>query len=487
MQKYPITATLIAVIIIVLASPVSRAQPNQQPLKFGKDKTFKIAQFTDIHWDNNIAASCEKTLDLMKTIINIEQPDLVVLTGDIVTVSPAREGWRRIGELLALYGKPWAVVLGNHDDETDMTRSEIFSYLAELPGFIGEVGTVSGVGNYIKPVLSSDEKASSSLLYFIDSHAYTDMEGVGYYDWIKFDQIQWYRQQSALFTAENNKVPLPALAFFHIPTREYNEVYNLSTSVGLKNEDVASAAINPGMTAAFIEAGDVMATFVGHDHVNNYIGIYNGLALAYGQKTGFNSYGDLPQGARIIQLFEGKRSFNTWIRTYDGESYHYNYPFGQSFKNDGFTFRKSMEINDAVQGLKFRYYEGSFKSVEDFQRLEPLKTGLIEAPEVNQIREKSNFGYVFEGFIHIPATGLYRFYTISDDGSTLWIDDEKLVDNDGLHGHKKVEAVTALEQGFHSVKICYFNGTGGQFLELGYSSIHQQEEKIPASWFFWSR
>lgn len=486
MHKKTIAAVLIAV-VIVLASHISRAQFMQQPLKFRNDKTFKIAQFTDIHWDNNIAASCEKTLDLMETILNSEQPDLVVLTGDIVTVSPAREGWRRIGELLARYGKPWAVVLGNHDDETDMTRSEIFSYLVEQPGFIGEPGTVSGVGNYIKPVLSSDMKTNSSLLYFIDSHAYTDMEGVGYYDWIKFDQIQWYRQQSAFFTAENNNVPLPALAFFHIPTREYNEVYNLSTSIGLKNEDVASAAINPGMTAAFIEAGDVMATFVGHDHVNNYIDIYHGLALAYGQKTGFNSYGDLPRGARIIQLFEGKRSFNTWIRTLDGESYHYNYPFGQSFKNDGFTFRKSMDVNDVVQGLNYRYYEGSFISVADFQNLDPIKTGQIKVPELNQTHGKSNFGYIFEGLIQIPATGLYRFYTISDDGSTLWIDDEKIVDNDGLHGHKKVEVVTALEQGFHAVKICYFNATGGQLLEIGYSTIHQQAEKIPASWYFWSR
>jgi hypothetical protein len=89
---------------------------------------------------------------------------------------------------------------------------------------------------------------------------------------------------------------------------------------------VCAPKINTGLLASFVEMKDVMGTFVGHDHVNNFIGIHKGVALAYGQKTGFSSYGDLDKGARIIELQEGKREFTTWIRTEKGTSLFYQFP-----------------------------------------------------------------------------------------------------------------------------------------------------------------
>jgi hypothetical protein len=62
--------------------------------------------------------------------------------------------------------------------------------------------------------------------------------------------------------------------------------------------------------------GDVMGTFAGHDHLNDYIGELHGIRLGYGRATGYNTYGKegFPRGARVIQLFEGERRFDTWIR-----------------------------------------------------------------------------------------------------------------------------------------------------------------------------
>ena len=39
-----------------------------------------------------------------------------------------------------------------------------------------------------------------------------------------FDQIEWYRKQSKHFAEKNGGNPVPALAFFHIPLIEYNEI-----------------------------------------------------------------------------------------------------------------------------------------------------------------------------------------------------------------------------------------------------------------------
>ena len=69
------------------------------------------------------------------------------------------------------------------------------------------------------------------------------------------------------------------------------------------------------MFAAMKEAGDVMGVFVGHDHDNDYAVMWKNILLAYGRYTGGNTvYNHLPNGARIIVLDEGARTFTSWIR-----------------------------------------------------------------------------------------------------------------------------------------------------------------------------
>ena len=75
---------------------------------------------------------------------------------------------------------------------------------------------------------------------------------------------------------------------------------------------VGAPDVNSGFLISCLEKGDVMGIFVGHDHDDDYIGLQNKIALAYGRVSGFNAYGDLTRGARIIELTEGKRAFKTW-------------------------------------------------------------------------------------------------------------------------------------------------------------------------------
>ena len=79
------------------------------------------------------------------------------------------------------------------------------------------------------------------------------------------------------------------------------------------------------MFVAMKEMGDVMATFVGNDHDNDYAVYWHGIMLAYGRYTGGNTvYNNLkPNGARIIELTEGKRNIHTWIRLYGGNVLHH--------------------------------------------------------------------------------------------------------------------------------------------------------------------
>lgn len=297
-------------------------------LEFNGDGEFKIVQFTDVHWKNDSLQQCADTRSLFLHVLETEKPDLVVLTGDIVN-GPAPAGWEAVCSLFVEAGVPFAVVLGNHDDEFEWSRDQIFDYLSGLPGFVGSKGPdeITGVGNYVISLKSAQSGKTAALLYFIDSNAYCPNKAISDYGWIHFDQIAWYRSHSSGFTQQNGGTPYPALAFFHIPVPEYAEVKEMETTIGSTIEKVYSPDINSGMMASFIEMGDVMGTFAGHDHDNNYIGLYRGIALAYGQASGYSGYGTIGKGARIITLKEGVRGFTTWIRTPDGVMPEVQIPF----------------------------------------------------------------------------------------------------------------------------------------------------------------
>jgi hypothetical protein len=222
------------------------------------------------------------------------------------------------------------VVFGNHDAET-ITKDSVFDILLRSPYFIGERGPadISGVGNYILEVRSRTSDKPAALLYCFDSNDYIRNDKLGYYDRIHYDQIAWYRQQSKKYTQANNNRPLPALAFFHIPLREYADIAGQEHTIGTHGEVITPAKINSGMLASFVDMQDVKGVFVGHDHDNDYIGTIFDIVLAFGRVTGADAYGKMERGARIIELQEDQPGvFTTWIRVPSGVEHKYYYPSG---------------------------------------------------------------------------------------------------------------------------------------------------------------
>ncbi|HJV78463.1 MAG TPA: metallophosphoesterase family protein, partial [Paludibacter sp.] len=286
---------------------------DRADLKFRADHRFRIVQFTDIHYKVH-NANATKALQGLGTILDQVKPDLVFFTGDIVTDEKMQQAWDEVLTLVTDRKIPWAVVFGNHDDEQCSSRAQIMSYITSKPFCYASSGPadVKGVGNYFLRIKNSDGTQTAAILYGLDSNAYcknVENESYGYFD---FSQVNWYRTSSRGLTAENNGNPYPALAFFHIPLREYG-LLNDSTKykrIGNRNEKECYGALNTGMYAAMHEAGDVMGTFVGHDHDNDYIGRLNQICLAYGRFSGSaTTYGKLTNGARIIDLKENKTAF----------------------------------------------------------------------------------------------------------------------------------------------------------------------------------
>ncbi len=321
----------IIIILILTAATISYAQ--KPILKFNSEGNFKIVQFTDIHY-KKLDKESKVAIKLINEVLDREKPDFVVFTGDVIYDKPVFEGLDDVFDPVSKRKIPWAYVFGNHDDEFAVSRQQLMDYVSQKPYCLAQAGdkALSGIGNYILEVKNASKTDNTSaLLYFFDSGAYSPIKEVGVYDWLGLDQVNWYSQQSAAYSQENNNSPYPALAFFHIPLVEYpimSEAKNAKI-IGSKKEKECNGELNTGMFAAMRQAGDVMGTFVGHDHDNDYIGEYYGIYLAYGRYSGGNTeYNNLGKnGCRIIELKEGKREFSTYIRLLGGEKlYPVDYP-----------------------------------------------------------------------------------------------------------------------------------------------------------------
>jgi len=68
------------------------------------------------------------------------------------------------------------------------------------------------------------------------------------------------------------------------------------------------------------------------------------------------------------------------------------------------------------------------------------------------------FGIRFRGKIVIPADGKYNFKINSDDGARLYIDDQEVVNNDGVHPPKENSKEVTLKKGSHTIRVDYFQG-----------------------------
>ena len=323
MKKY----RFFVIYILLLTDHISFGQKNI--LRFNQNGEFKIVQFTDMHMQK---AVFETVCALVKEIVELEKPELVVITGDVAVEDPVDDLLLRLATVFADNQVHWVSVFGNHDDEfgvsrknlTGIYRSLAFNLNSSTPGIKGET-------NFIIPVAGKQNK-HQALLYFFDSNAYNPLKNSvkSTYGWIESSQINWYRKQSASYTGKNNGIPVPSLSFFHIPFPEYKTLWEQDSAIciGSKHEAVSCPSINSGMCASMLESGDIMGVFAGHDHENDYIGKYNHIALAYGRFSGTNNtYGDLTPGARVIVLKEGKREFSTWIRERGGNKlYECTYP-----------------------------------------------------------------------------------------------------------------------------------------------------------------
>jgi PA14 domain/Dolichyl-phosphate-mannose-protein mannosyltransferase len=146
--------------------------------------------------------------------------------------------------------------------------------------------------------------------------------------------------------------------------------------------------------------------------------------------------------------------------------------------------------------------------VAAFERLDPVREGLnatyftdvnwsstpalsrVESqPSSNNFRRAwsdavpEDFSVTWSGKLVILRGGTYTFSIDSDDGSSVYVDQQLLIDNPGRHETQRKSATIALSRGDHDLFIKYFQAGGPATLELSWASDGSPLTPIP-SWAF---
>lgn len=286
-------------------------------LHYRQDGKFKILQLTDTHYILGDPRS-ERALNNVIEMLDEEKPDFVIHTGDIVFGKPAEASARTLLQPIIDRKIPFAVALGNHDSDFDLTREEMHKLIRSLPGCVNlaedNILTLSG------------PEGLERIFYLFDSGNRDYPAGIKSWGYIHADQIAWYRKASAYFTERNAGKPVPALSFFHIPVPEYRDALhddgkNRRFIVGNVGEEPAVPKFNSGLFLAMREMGDVQGIVTGHDHNNDYVLMWQGFFLIYGRYGGCDTvYNELkPSGARVFEFTAGDEGFCTWVRLMGGK------------------------------------------------------------------------------------------------------------------------------------------------------------------------
>jgi hypothetical protein len=91
---------------------------------------------------------------------------------------------------------------------------------------------------------------------------------------------------------------------------------------------------------------------------------------------------------------------------------------------------------------------------------------------------QGNYVWVIYGRVEITEAGTYQFCSTSDDGSFLFVDDNMIVNNDGLHGAVRVCGNAVLTAGFHDVRVHGFQHWGGIYQTADYSGPDTRGQSV---------
>ncbi len=281
-------------------------------LQIDAKRDFRILQLTDLHLGFGPLSRRKDALamEAVRRLVHKAEPELIVITGDAIfpflpktgTMNNRRQAQKLIAFMDA-FAIPYTLVFGNHDCEIGASagKAELAALYQQGKFSIFAPGRpeLTGVGNFLIDL--TDESGRVLLpLVLLDSNMYGARGWFyGGFDRIHEDQTTWCMAQLAARKAENPDIE--AMAFFHMPPREFKEAYEKMKlgdravryrhgSVGERDEYFGISKYEGTFFAEAVRNGVIRWMFCGHDHLNTLSLEYQGIRLTYGMSIDYLGY-----------------------------------------------------------------------------------------------------------------------------------------------------------------------------------------------------
>lgn len=129
--------------------------------------------------------------------------------------------------------------------------------------------------------------------------------------------------------------------------------------------------------------------------------------------------------------------------------------YGEYFDNSNLTNRKATRTDATVN---FNWETGS------------------PHPQIGA----DTFSVRWTGWVHAPVTGVYTFYTTSDDGVRLWVNNQLLINNWTNHGVTENNGSISLTAGKkYDIRLEFYENTGAALITLSWLPPGQSKQIIP--------
>lgn len=106
-------------------------------------------------------------MERINQVLDAEQPDVVIFTGDVIYSAPADSGMLKVLEQVSKRKLPFVVTFGNHDDEQGLTRTQLYDIIRTVPGnLMPDRGTALSP-DYVLTVKSSSDPKKMQLCFIV--------------------------------------------------------------------------------------------------------------------------------------------------------------------------------------------------------------------------------------------------------------------------------------------------------------------------------
>ncbi len=261
---------------------------------------FIVMSCSDLHLEGNYRLD-NATIDNLYRQILARKPDLIVITGDIITSWRTEETAKEFGDFMQRVGIYWAYTLGEGDaaSNASITRKALAELFSGYSTCLTKVGSdsIPGYGNsYINIMNSKDEVRQSVFLF--DTGSKPDTIEKFLYDidpeqnsagFLKKEHVSWYNSKMKEINSTYGHTQ--ALLFMHSPILDYETILTSPEAkriYGVKRESSAVTTYKTSLASDEFGIYCARAIYCGHCHLNDICVFYNGMTYVCNQPAGYN-------------------------------------------------------------------------------------------------------------------------------------------------------------------------------------------------------